>query len=446
MIHVLASLRSSELIELVRAQDCLETGNVKVQYSDSWLDDLSRHAWDIIMLDLSDGGVFGEIELQQLTAAALPPECEILVFSEGQSNELLDSWIADSGGFHFRKPWLANTLQEIISDIMSELNKPLLSASVPRTSDLDQFGLLLGSSLPMQRLYRLLRKVSRSNSSVLIAGESGSGKELVAQTIHQSSDRSDQPFVAINCGALSPELIESELFGHRKGAFTGAVRDHQGVFAQAEKGTLFLDEITEMPMEQQVKLLRVLETGSYRALGTSSDAQADVRIVAACNRVPEQAINEGNLREDLYYRLAQFPVAVPPLRERGMDIRALAEHFVLYLNAEQSTTRGISDAAFDKITSYSWPGNVRELKYAIERAYLLAADIIGPEHIEFEVASTDLVDPETVPVGIPLETIEQVVIEKTLEINDGNKTKSADQLGISVKTLYNKLDRYEQDD
>ena len=249
----------------------------------------------------------------------------------------------------------------------------------------------------------------------------------------------------INCGAISPDLVDSELFGHIKGAFTGADKSHQGVFKQAEGGTLFLDEITEMPIKQQVKLLRVLETGEYRRVGGQSVHLANTRIIAATNRDPKTAINQQELREDLYFRLAHFPITVPPLRERGTDIVGLAKHFIAHQNANETKNKTIVEAALNKIAIHDWPGNVRELKHTIERAFIVSDNVIKEEHI---ISNTPQLDTgsaleKSVPVGVTLIDIEKTAIVNTLGNNEGNKTKTAQELGISVKTLYNKLNKYE---
>ena len=344
--------------------------------------------------------------------------------------------------------WLAVELDYfggLLAEIYTELLEYGASSEPATSSALDQFGLLVGSSKVMRKLYRLVRKTAETDASVLIVGESGSGKELVANTIHLMSPQSDRPFIALNCGALSPELIESELFGHVKGAFTGANKDRAGVFEQAEGGTLFLDEVTEMPLDHQVKLLRVLETGEYRPVGSDTPKQANVRIVSATNRDPLEAIEENIFREDVYFRLAHFPIQVPPLRKRGKDIEGLAKHFLAYRNAEQNITKEISLEALEKITEHSWPGNVRELKHTIERAYILADDIITTSHLIFQGGQPEQ-PTATLPTGIPLEEVEKGVILKTLDQNDGNKTVTAEQLGVSVKTLYNKLEKYDSVD
>ena len=388
-----------------------------------------------------------QADYQQLMASGVLSEIDFIVVSDGKPDPQLDQLMRCGAGYHFRQPLDIGCIIDTLQDFYQQLHLDRQKCSA-NTSMLDQFGLLVGSSRAMLKLYRTLRKVAVTQANVLIIGESGAGKELVANTLHLASYRSEQPFVAINCGALSPELVDSELFGHSKGAFTGALRDHQGVFAQAGAGTLFLDEITEMPLEQQVKLLRVLESGEYRPVGSDKLCQADVRVVAATNRDPMQAVADGILREDLYFRLAQFPVQVPPLRERGDDITGLAQHFLAYRNTQEQQQKQLAPAALQVIANHSWPGNVRELKHAIERAYILADKQILPEHLlleHAELTSTDISLAE-VPVGVPLEQLEKAAILSTLAQNDGNKTDTAQQLGISVKTLYNKLEKYQQAD
>src|ERR671919_394770 len=254
----------------------------------------------------------------------------------------------------------AGELRAEIGELRDELRK------------LGRFGHILGSSAPMQKLYDQLGRVAPTSATVLLVGESGTGKELAAGTIHEMSRRKRAPFLPLNCGAMSPQLIESELFGHAKGSFTGADRQHKGYFERANGGTLFLDEITEMPQELQVKLLRVLETGSFMRVGTTSPISADVRVLAATNRNPEAAVADGKLREDLYHRLNVFPMAMPPLRERGTDIELLARHFLEKFNQEEGTKKTFSPAAIAALYSHSWPGNVRELKNYVQRVYILA--------------------------------------------------------------------------
>src|SRR4029077_1487142 len=282
-------------------------------------------------------------------------------------------------------------------------------------------------------------------------GESGTGKELVAQTLHQLSRRRKESFVALNCAAVSPQLIESELFGHERGSFTGAARTHKGYFERAEGGTLFLDEISEMPTELQVRLLRVLETSTVARVGGESEFKVDVRVVAATNREPERAVADGKLREDLLYRLSVFPIRPPAVREGAGDVELLVTAFLAEFNATEETRKGISRAALELLRTHPWPGNVRELKNAVHRAFILADEEIEPGPLPLLHAQiADGSVPEApaaagmvqLRVGSPLAEAERRLILATLHEQGGNKDKTAKALGISLKTLYNKLNRY----
>lgn len=302
---------------------------------------------------------------------------------------------------------------------------------------------LLGESPAIKMLRHQIERVAPTEASVLLLGESGTGKELVAQMIHSKSNRSGQTFLPLNCGAISPQLIESELFGHEKGSFTGADRQHKGFFEQASGGTLFLDEVAEMPIDLQVKLLRVLETGSFIRIGSSKEQKANVRIVAATNRDPEAAISEGRLRLDLYHRLNVFPLKVPPLRERGNDIALLAQHFLDELNAEHGAHKKISARMQHCLEKHDWPGNVRELRNVIQRAFILSEQSL---ELSTPARTQTPSDPKklmlAVPVGTSLADIDRQLILATLESCGGVKKLTADILGISLKTLYNRLVEY----
>lgn len=408
-----------------------------------WIEQLEANHVDVAIIELSS--LSREDYLGLLDNVVLS-NIEFIFLSDGQPNPNLDQLMSHFAGYHFRKPYDMT----LISDIFADFAQYLVSSPIrprPFSSELDQYGLLVGSSAAMHKLYRTIRRVSATDSNVLIIGESGAGKELVANTIHLASPRLNEPFIAINCGALSPELVDSELFGHVKGAFTGAHRDHKGVFEQAEGGTLFLDEVTEMPIEHQVKLLRVLENSEYRPVGGAKVQLANVRIVAATNRDPIAAIEAGHFREDLYFRLAQFPIRVPPLRERGDDILGLAQHFLAYRNVAEKQNKSLADDSAQMIAAYPWSGNVRELKHAIERAYILADQEILPSHLQLPQASemgASCDDQVVIPQGMRLDDLEKIAIYQALETTQGNKTDTAEQLGISVKTLYNKLSKYEQ--
>ncbi|WP_416306059.1 sigma-54 interaction domain-containing protein [Neptunicella sp. SCSIO 80796] len=414
----------------------------KSNQSESWIEQLASVDADVALIEI---GSFTEQEYIRLINSNELHSVELILLSDGEPNEYIDNAMLKGVGYHFRTPYDISIIEETIGDIFEDLSATSPNTQKIETSELDQFGLLVGSSRTMRKLYRTIRKVAATSSSVLLIGESGAGKELVANTIHLASERSEGPFLAINCGALSPELVDSELFGHVKGSFTGAHRDHQGVFEQARGGTLLLDEITEMPIEHQVKLLRVLETGEFRPVGGSKVIASDVRIIAATNRDPAEAIANNFIREDLYFRLSQFPINVPPLRDRGDDIVGLAKHFLAYRNAKDNQTKQVSETALNVLAQHRWPGNVRELKHVIERAYILSDEVILPEHLildqvtDCEIAQTDA----AIPAGMPLQEMERIAIEKTLNDNLGNKSDTAEQLGISVKTLYNKLEKYQ---
>ena len=307
---------------------------------------------------------------------------------------------------------------------------------------LGRFGHILGNSPVMQKFYDQVGRVAPTSATVMLIGESGTGKELAAQTVHELSRRKKRPFLPLNCGAVSPNLIESELFGHEKGSFTGADRQHKGFFERADGGTLFLDEITEMPIELQVKLLRVLETGSLMRVGMNTAVPVDVRVIAATNRNPAKAVQDGKLREDLYHRLNVFPITLPPLRERGTDIEFLAEHFLNILNEEEGTDKAFSPQAIAALYAHNWPGNVRELKNYVQRVYILADRIID---VEFAPRMFTEPDPKpilTVRVGSTLEEVNRRLIEATMAECGNVRRKAAETLGISLKTLYNRLAQY----
>jgi DNA-binding NtrC family response regulator len=319
----------------------------------------------------------------------------------------------------------------------------------PQSTPLNAIGPLLGASPAMQEVFRLIERVGPTEAGVLLTGESGSGKELAAQSIHEYSARRGGPFIAINCGAIPTGLIEAELFGYEKGSFTGAMRSHAGVFERAEGGTLLLDEVTELPLDMQTRLLRVLETRKFYRVGASTELTCDVRVIAAANRCPLQAVQKGRLREDLLYRLAVFPVALPPLRERGEDVEMLAEHFLQDLNAQGRTQKRLSALARMMLKQHTWPGNVRELKNCIERAYILGDAVLdlapmiagAAAHGGDQAADLERLN---IRVGSRIYDMERSLIEATLDYFKGNKRRAADTLGCSLKTLYNKLNGYSQ--
>jgi two-component system response regulator AtoC len=324
----------------------------------------------------------------------------------------------------------ATELKHEIGELRDELRK------------VGRFGHMLGSSAAMQALYDQLGRVAPTSATVLLVGDSGTGKELAARTIHDLSRRRRSPFLAINCGAISSQLVESELFGHEKGSFTGADRQHRGFFERANGGTIFLDEVTEMPLGLQVKLLRVLETGTFMRVGSSQAVSTDVRIVAATNRNPEQMVADGKFREDLFHRLNVFPVQLPTLSVRGSDLDMLAQHFLDAINRTEGTKKTFAADALSAMAQRQWPGNVRELKNYVHRIYILADDVIHSPSPTIAPTPSDDSGLVTIRVGTPLEEVERRVTMATLERCGHVKRTAAEVLGISLKTLYNRLEVY----
>jgi DNA-binding NtrC family response regulator len=290
----------------------------------------------------------------------------------------------------------------------------------------------------MQKAYDLITRVAPTDATVFITGESGTGKEVVAQTIYEISSRRRKPFLPLDCGSIPPNLIESELFGHERGSFTGATQMRRGCFERAAGGTLFLDEITEMPIELQVKLLRVLESGSLTRVGGEEAVPVNVRLIAASNRVPADAVRDGKLREDLYYRINVFPITLPPLRDREGDVVLLAERFLEVLNASEGTSKQLGAEARERIKAHPWRGNVRELKNEVHRDFIMHDRVLDFRGLSAGPGSA----PPDAEVGRSLEESERELILATLAQCGGDKKKAARILGISLKTLYNRLHVY----
>lgn len=386
-----------------------------------------------------------EFDLELLEDKLLKNAVEIVLMADEDDAELVRKCISKGASYFFCKPFDPAFVKPLAADVFDEATAASEQAAGASIPGLDQFGHLRGNSPVMRKLFRVLRKVGPTNTSVLLTGESGTGKELVARTLHDLSDFADGPFVAVNCAAVPKGLFESELFGHEKGSFSGADKQHRGFFERAEGGTLFLDELGEMPIALQPKLLRVLEGGEYRRVGGESDLKTSARIVAAINRNPEEAIADGALREDLYYRIARFPILLPPLRQRRGDIAGLAQFFLDELNENNDSSTSLSREALEELNHYSWPGNVRELRSVIEHAYVLAEGEIEMVHLP-ELDESAAVDQLRISVGQTVEDAERKLIFATLEGHDGDKQAAADVLGLSLRTLYNRLKDYEADD
>lgn len=310
-------------------------------------------------------------------------------------------------------------------------------------------GPIVGSSKVMQEIMRQLELAAPTDATLLVVGESGTGKELVARTVHELSPRRKGPFVAVNCAAIPQGLLESEIFGHEKGAFTGAVERRQGCFELADGGTLFLDEVAEMESATQVKFLRVLQEGQFRRVGGKAEVQVDTRIIAATNRDPAEALRDGTLREDLYYRLNVFALALPPLRERMEDLPELVQGFLDEFNERHGrAVRGVDEEALAILRQHRWPGNVRELRNAMERAMIVCpGEVIRAEHLPAPLGLGPAAAPAAeggvpLPLGTSLEAAERQLILRTLAHTGNNKTRAAEILGISLKTLHNKLNKY----
>jgi DNA-binding NtrC family response regulator len=383
---------------------------------------------------------------------ALYPDTPVVLVTDQGSIEMALNAIQQEGAYHYFEKPVDGAKLRIILDRAVELSEAKRENELLRRQlqDRGAFGELVGKSEPMRAIYSLIEQVAPSSASVLLTGDSGTGKELVARTLHQKSPRRDKPFVAINCSAIPETLMESELFGHEKGAFTGAASRRQGCFELADTGTLLLDEIAEMPAMLQAKLLRVIEERAIRRLGSRKEISVDVRLLAATNRNPEEAVQGGSLREDLLYRLNVFRIGLPPLRDRKEDLPLLAQHLVTQLAEKHNRpARFLSPGAIAALQYHAWPGNVRELRNVIERAVVICSGEqierhhFAPYPIEQRVRLRNE-DTITLPVGTPLEELERQMIMRTLQKTKNNKTRAAVLLGISLKTLHNKLNLYRE--
>jgi DNA-binding NtrC family response regulator len=358
------------------------------------------------------------------------------------------------GAYDFlQKPVDATRLRTILANATRQRDTEIeLEVARRRLRETGVLGALVGNSRQMREIFGLIEQIAPSNVSVLITGESGTGKELVARTLHDLSPRKTRPFVAVNCAAIPETLIESEIFGHEKGAFTGAVERRAGCFELASGGTLLLDELAEMPSATQAKLLRVLEERKLRRLGARVEQEVDVRVLAATNRDPGQAVTHGNLRPDLYYRLNVFNIHMPPLREHIEDLPPMADAMVSEMNRKHGRkVSGVAASMLDRMMAYGWPGNARELRNAIERAVILCPDgapldagHLPPGFGKAQILAAQALDAGVVPVrvGSTVDEAERLLILRTLEATGQNKTRAAEILGVSLKTLHNKLKEY----
>lgn len=411
-----------------------------------------NQAWSpgIVVTDLKMPRMDG-IELLEKLAELKQNQAVIVLTAQGSIQRAVQAM--KIGAYDFiQKPVDATRLRTILANASRQrTTERELEVTRRKLRDTGFLGQMVGSSKRMQQTFAMIERVAPSNVSVLITGESGTGKELVARTLHELSPRRPKPFVAVNCAAIPETLIESEIFGHERGSFTGAVERRAGCFELAEEGTLLLDEIGEMPIGTQAKLLRVLEDRKLRRLGSKIENDIDVRVLAATNKDPEHAVAGGQLRGDLYYRLNVFNIHMPPLREHKEDIPAITESILQDMNAKhQRQVSGVDDEMLSRLLAYDWPGNVRELRNTIERAVILCGDSqlgardLPPGFGSRSVLTTPDPSPSAVQVevGTTVGEAERRLILKTLESTMNNKTRAAEILGISLKTMHNKLKEY----
>jgi DNA-binding NtrC family response regulator len=417
------------------------------------LDKLSQASVNVLVTDLVMPRMDGFELLKRLKAQGSTLPC--IVQTAFGNVEMAVQTVHDLGAFwFFEKPTEPSALKALLERAAAQSR--LIEDSERLQRQLSYKGVLVdmvGACPAMQQVFSMIRQIAPSKAAVLIVGESGTGKELVARAIHHLSPRSSGPFVAINCAALPETLMESELFGHEKGAFTGAVERRAGCFELAQHGTLLLDELAEMSVGTQAKLLRVLEDSSVRRLGGKTEMAVDVHVIASTNKVIEEALRKGELREDLYYRLNVFQIPLPPLRERTGDLPLLTEALVQMLNKKHDTrVADVHSSVMEHFQRYSWPGNIRQLRNVLERAVIVAGEgTILAQHLphDFIVNGSSLSpqpisDPGVVrlPIGTSMSEAEKSLIRFTLEHTGNNKTRAAEILGISLKTLFNKLKAY----
>ncbi|MGI8495627.1 MAG: sigma-54-dependent transcriptional regulator [Pyrinomonadaceae bacterium] len=411
------------------------------------LEIFSNEEIGVVLTDIKMPGMDGLELLDQIKS--IDGETPVIIMTAYSSVDSAISALRKGAYDYITKPFVNEDLLQTVKNALR--TKELFSENRNLRRELDKrysFSEIIGTSSPLQAVFRIIEKVSATNASILISGESGTGKELVARAIHHHSLRSSKPFVAINCGALPESLLESELFGHTKGAFTDAKFDKKGLFRSSEGGTLFLDEIGEIPQPLQVKLLRALQEHEVTPVGASLPVKFDARIIAATNRNLEEEIAKGNFREDLFYRLNVLEIYLPPLRERREDIPLLVKHFAAkFARAQNADEKSVSKEAMAALINYNWQGNIRELQNAVERAFILSNDEIEAEHLpprirQNAVHAFDIRDPEG--IRPTLEEVERRYVLEIIKSVNQDKALAANILGIDLSTLYRKLKRYEE--
>lgn len=420
------------------------------------LEMLAAQRYDLLLCDIRLGDLTGLDVLR--FAKAKDPDTVVIMISAYATTETAVEAMNLGAYDYVPKPFNLEELQETLRKALDlktlECEKQRLDDELQKTL---HFGCIVGDSPQIKHVYKLIMQAAPTRTNILISGESGTGKELIARAIHAESDRASQPFVVINCGGIPETLMESELFGHKKGAFTGATQDKKGLFAVADKGTLFLDEIGEISPQLQVKLLRAIQERVFKPLGSNEDTSADLRIISATNKNLEEEVIAGRFREDLFYRLNVIEIRVPPLRDRKSDLRLLAQHFLeKYSRQMNKRITKISSYAIDLLQRYDFPGNIRELENLIERSVALSTtNIILPDSLALSVHKNRWIeglgkrrfDLDEVDKGVDLdkilEQIEQAYIHKALELSAGNTSKAAELLGVTVRSLRHRISKFD---
>jgi two-component system NtrC family response regulator len=403
---------------------------------------LERNTYDCLLIDLNMPGIDGIGVIEK--AAELAPDTDAIVLTGKSSIETAIAALRHGAFDYLTKPCTLVELENVLNKVCEKRDLKNQCVALKRSvKQLQGSARLVGNSEAIKNVCDLITKVAPTNSTVLVLGETGTGKELAARELHDQSKRADKPFVAINCGALPESLIESELFGHRKGAFTGANDNRKGLFEVASGGTLFLDEIGELPKAIQAKLLRFLESGEIRRVGENDSFVFDVRVLCATHRNLQDMVVAGDFREDLMFRINTFEISLPSLRTHIEDLPLLTDHLLNRFRHSHLTAEKISPQAIKVLSSHSWPGNVRELANAIEHASILCdSGPILPEHLPNNFETRRIQSLKMTNIGtLTLRDLEMQAIEQALTRNDGNKPKTAEELGISLKTLYNKLNQ-----
>jgi two-component system, NtrC family, response regulator PilR len=453
--HILVvddELSMRELLEYMLNREgyqvtCAEDGRKAIRL-------LEKDQYDLLLCDIKLGDISG---LDVLRASKRSSQDTVVILISAYAStetavEAMNEGAYDYVPKPFNKDELLQTIAKALDIKTVEHEKELLSDELKENL---HFGMLVGASPAMRHIYKLVLQVAKTKTNVLITGESGTGKELIAKAVHQESDRSDQPFVVINCGGIPETLMESELFGHKKGSFTGATTDKKGLFEEAHKGTIFLDEIGELSLPIQVKLLRAVQEKVFKAVGGNEDIAVDIRILSATNKNLEKEVIAGNFREDLFYRLNVIEIKVPPLRERKADLRPLAQYFLEKYSKEMGKEiTKFSSYAIDMLNKYDFPGNIRELENLLERSVALSTtNIILPDSLALSIHKRRWIEgfsdrrfdldevSKGVSLDIILEEIESAYLKKALDCSNGNKNKAAELLDISFRSLRYRLDK-----